>query len=136
MLKGKSRNMKSRNVLKNIRPQITTIQQKDQETLHETFQNQTLRPICKFQNELLLLVFQGYIRKRKGAFHQLSIPKKLDYIDYSIRKDQRFRNLLTGLIIGHFTKEEWGSFQGEEKELSRRIINLVIQRLQSQVEIL
>ena len=35
----------------------------------EKFQNQTLRPILKFQNDLFLEVFRNYATKQKGAFY-------------------------------------------------------------------
>ena len=47
--------------------------------IEERFQNETLRPILKLQNPLLIEVFYNYIEKRKGVFFELSLPKKLDY---------------------------------------------------------
>ena len=97
------------------------------------FQNITLRPILKLQNELLLKMFKHYLEKLKGSFFQLSPDKQLDFIANSIRSDLRFRNMLTGVIIGHFTKNEWEVFAKQEQELTRRIANLLIQRLKDQV---
>ena len=37
----------------------------------ERFQNQTLRPILKLQNELLLEVFINYAKIQKGVFFEL-----------------------------------------------------------------
>ena len=37
----------------------------------ERFQNQTLRPILKLQNDLLLASFQKYIVRGKNRFHEL-----------------------------------------------------------------
>lgn len=43
----------------------------------EKFQNQTLRPILKWQNELLLEVFRNYASKQKVySFHSLQKKKK------------------------------------------------------------
>jgi len=126
--------MQSRNKqLKDIRPAIPSITEENVTTVVEQFQNRTLRPILKFQNDLLLKIFHQYIQKRKNKFHQLSTPKRLEYIQTNIRNDLKFRNLLTGTVIGHLTIEEFEIYQKNESELRRRIITLLIQRLQDQV---
>ena len=58
----------------------------------EKFQNQTLRPILKFQNDLFLEVFRNYATKQKGAFFTLNPDKKMQYIENVIQKDIKFRN--------------------------------------------
>ena len=100
----------------------------------EKFQNRCLRPVLKLQNELLLAVFRGYVKKRKNVYVGLSKEERLKYIDHSVHKDQRLKELLCGLMIGHFTLEEWTQFMEHESELRRRLIALLIQRLQSQSE--
>jgi hypothetical protein len=98
------------------------------------FQNATLRPILKLQNELLLQMFRHYLQKTKGSFFQLPPPRQLEFIANSIRSDLRFRNLLTGVILGHFTESEMTVFTEQEQELTRRIADLLIQRLSDQVD--
>ena len=53
----------------------------------------------------------------------------------SIRKDLKFKNLLVGVITGHFTLEEWTTFTENEGELTKRMTNLLVQRLMSQVKV-
>lgn len=117
-----------------LRPLIPTIIDKNAVNPAELFQNRTLRPILKLQNDLLDAIFKQYIIKRKGAFHKLSASKKVEYIENSIRKDTKFKNLLVGVITGHFTLEEWERFIEEEGELTKRMTNLLVQRLTSQVK--
>lgn len=128
--------MSERNKIIDLRPAIPTIMDAQISSRAEQFQNRSLRPILKFQNDLLLEVFRHYVEKRKGVFTQLSKPKQLTYIASSIQKDQQFKHSLLGIIVGQFTLEEWGIYKSEEKELSRRITNLLIQRLQDQLEVL
>ena len=45
-------------------------------SFEEKFQNKTLRPILKFQNELFLEVFKNYAIKQKGVFFTFSPEKK------------------------------------------------------------
>ncbi len=115
-----------------IRPTISTATTLSEE---EQFQNITLRPILKFQNELILSLFENYIEKRKNVFHQLSLSKKENYIKDSLQKDTQLRQLLLGVVIGHFTLEEWKTYQNKESQLKKRIISLLIQRLQSQIDL-
>ncbi len=114
-----------------LRPSITTEATTAGPTEH--FQNTTLRPVLKLQNELVLAVFQDYIMKRKNTFAQMAATDQLAYIDHAIRQDQKFKNLLAGLIMGHFTAAEWTAFRLDEAELTRRLVSLLIQRLQQQV---
>jgi hypothetical protein len=43
----------------------------------ESFQNSTLRPIAKFQNDILLSIFEDYIIRYKNVFHKLGHEEKL-----------------------------------------------------------
>jgi hypothetical protein len=115
-----------------MRPVIITTD--TESSIFEQFQNHTLRPILKQQNDLLLAVFLAYSQKRKDIFHTLKLSKKLIYIEDAIRKDLRFKGFLLGMAVGHFTKEEYATYVQHEAELSRRLTNLMIQRLQSQAE--
>jgi len=119
--------------LKNLRPLIPTIIDKNAVNPAELFQNRTLRPILKLQNDLLDAIFRRYIVKRKNAFHKLNASKKIAYIENSIRRDLKLKNLLAGVITGHFTLGEWKLFIADEGELTKRMTNLLVQRLTSQV---
>ncbi|MFT5745125.1 MAG: hypothetical protein ACI9XO_000725 [Paraglaciecola sp.] len=121
------------NTLRELRPQIPIIIEENAASDAEKFQNRTLRPILKFQHDLLVELFKRYIEKRKGVFHKLIEERKLEYIEHSVRKDLKFKNLLLGVIIGYFTAEETILFFKAENENSRRMSNLIIQRLQSKV---
>ena len=100
-------------------------------TAIEAFQNTTLRPILKLQHDLLVTVFKHYIIFRKNAFDQLPQRDQPQYIENSIKTDLKFKNRLVGIIIGHFTLEEYAFFQEHETELVRRTTDLIVQRLQS-----
>jgi hypothetical protein len=101
----------------------------------EVFQNQTLRPVLKLQNDLLVEVFRNYITKYKGDFHSYSVDKKLQYIENSIQKDIKFRNSLKGIIIGLFTIDEYKDYINNSSSLNKRMMNMVIERLKSQVQL-
>ena len=123
------------NDLLSIRPEIKKTITFDSMSSDERFQNETLRPILKLQNPLLISVFTNYIKKRKGVFYDLSLEKKITYIENSLIKDQKFRSFLKGLIIGHFTVAEYQKYSLNSSSLNKRIINMLIKRLQYQVKV-
>ena len=98
----------------------------------EYFQNNTLRPILKLQNELLIEVFKNYATKQKNTFFDLSPEKKEKYIENAIQKDLKFRNSLKGMIIGLFSVEEYQEYIKNSSNLNKRMMNLLIERLKSQ----
>lgn len=95
----------------------------------ELFQNTTLRPIIKLQHDLFVVVFKNYIRKRKNVFYELTLAKQLAYIDNAIHKDMKFRNSIKGMIIGHFTVEEYAIYIENSSALNKRMMNIVKERL-------
>jgi hypothetical protein len=102
----------------------------------ELFQNQSLRPILKLQNDLYIEIFKYYILKNKLPFGEFSIEKKLVYIEKTILNDNKFRNLLIGITIGLFKIEEYIKYSKNASALNKRIITMLIERLKSQVQIL
>lgn len=121
--------------LLNIRPEIPSAKVYDSMTKDEAFQNITLRPIIKLQNDLFISVFKNYITKRKNVFYDLTLPKKLDYIENAIHKDMKFRNSLKGMIIGQFTVEEYDIYIQNSSALNKRMMNIVKERLLSNIQV-
>ena len=126
--------MTDRNALRELRPKIPTIIEQEQTSTAEQFQNRCLRPVLKMQHELLLAIYRRYIEKRKNQYHQLPPVKRPKYIARSIQQDLKLRNLLVGVILGHFTLEEYQEYLTEEKELRRRLTDLLVRRLQDGME--
>lgn len=102
----------------------------------EYFQNNTLRPILKLQNDLLIEVFKNYAVKQKNTFFELSPDKKEKYIENVIQKDIKFRNSLKGIIIALFSVEEYLDYIKNSSNLNKRMMTMLIERLKSQVQIL
>ncbi|SHL40769.1 glyoxalase [Flavobacterium chilense] len=101
----------------------------------ELFQNQTIRPILKLQNDLFIAVFINYINKNKADFYSYTIEKKLQTIENSIQKDIKFRNSLKGIVMALFTIEEYDTYIQNSSSLNKRMMNLLIDRLKSQVQL-
>ncbi|MCB0485295.1 MAG: glyoxalase [Flavobacteriaceae bacterium] len=123
------------NDLLDIRPEIPSATVTIQTSADERFQNITLRPVIKLQNDLFIEVFKNYIRKHKNAFYELSVEKKMLFIENAIQKDIKFRNSLKGMVIGQFTIEEYDMYIQNSSALNKRMMNLVIDRLKEQVQL-
>lgn len=117
-----------------IRPEIPSAKILPNMSDDERFQNETLRPIIKLQNDLLLASFQNYIVKGKNSFYSLSLENRLNYIMNAIQKDIKFRNSLKGMVIGQFTVEEYSVYIKNSSALNKRMMNMVIKRLQDQLQ--
>jgi len=123
------------NDLLKIRPKIKKVKDLPNMSDDERFQNETIRPILKLQNPLFILVFKNYIEKRKRVFYDLSLDEKMIYIESSIVKDQNLHNSLKGIIIGHFTVAEYRQYILHFSSLNKRMMNMLIKRLQNQIEV-
>ena len=121
--------------LLNIRPLIPSAKVYESMSADEAFQNSTLRPIIKMQNELLIAVFNNYISKRKNVFYDLSLEKQLAYIENAIHKDMKFRNSLKGMIIGQFTVEEYKAYITNSTALNKRMMTITKERLISNIQL-
>jgi len=101
----------------------------------EKFQNQTLRPILKFQNDLFLEVFRNYAIKQKGVFFTLTPEKKMNYVENVIQRDIKFRNSLKGIVIGMFTISEYKKYIQNSSNINKRMMNLLIERIKTQIQL-
>lgn len=118
-----------------IRPEIPSALITKNMSVEEHFQNLTLRPIIKFQNHLLVMVFKNYIAKYKNAFYDLTLEKRFDYIENAVQKDIKFRNSLKGIMIGHFTSEEYEIYIENSAALNKRMMRMVTSRLKDQIQL-
>jgi hypothetical protein len=105
-------------------------------SVEEEFQNKTLRPILKLQNELILQLFINYLSQNKIHFHDLSLDMKMNTIEKAIAKDSQLQNTYKGLIIALFTIEEYHLYSTISSGLNKRIRSMLIERIQSQLQLL
>lgn len=107
-----------------------------QSSEEEVFQNTTLRPILKLQNDLIVLVFQNYVNQIKLPFNGFTVEKKMSSIATIISKDIQLQNTLKGIVIGLFTTEEYHYYSKTISNSNKRIKAMLIERLQSQLQLL
>lgn len=117
-----------------LRPQIGKAKILEQMNAAEYFQNATLRPIIKFQHDLWLLWLEFHLEKYKIALTQKSFEEKTIFIQQFISKEKDLKNQCIGMVVGHFTLEEWEAYHPIAAETNKRIVTMVIQRLQHSFE--
>ena len=121
--------------LLSLRPEILSAKVRENTSDDERFQNITLRPVIKLQHDLLILVFKNYINKHKNVFYELSLERRIDYIENTIHKDMKFRNSVKGMIIGQFTSGEYELYIKNSSSLNKRMMNIVKERLLSNIQV-
>jgi len=108
----------------------------EKSTLEERFQTQTLRPVLKLQNELLLRLFKNHIIESKNTFYELSPENKNLFIENSLQKNLALKNKLLGVTLGMFTVEELEIYSTQIGVFNKRIASLIIERIRSQIHLL
>lgn len=120
------------NLLITIRPSLNLTS--DIISEFEEFQNRTLRPILKFQNELIIRLAKTKIKKLVPQFNAYSGGVQKKEIENRIKKDAQFRSILFSSVIGLFTLDELQFYESHEKEINKRMASLIIKRIQDQME--
>jgi hypothetical protein len=94
----------------------------------ENFQNKVLRPILKFQHELLINYFKNH-----NAYKLLppNPKERMLVLQNSFNKDVALRNLYLGFIVGLFTTDELLFYNQHQTELNKRTVQMLLQRLLS-----
>lgn len=115
----------------NIRPIIEKAIVSAKMTEVEIFQNKTLRPIIKMKHELLIAYFNYYLSIQKFDFQDFSDLKKIEFIERAFLKNSQLRTEIKGMIIGHFTLDEFAIYKNFIKESNKRILTMVKERILS-----
>lgn len=116
-----------------IRPTLNL--ESDSSLAHEKFQNEVLRPILKFQNDLLVSFFQNskqFQQQIKKIDTSNSAHYEVGLRDF-LKSNNNFRNKCLGLILGMMTVEELKLYMVEEAEYKRRILGMLVKRIQDQL---
>ncbi|TCI84658.1 glyoxalase [Tenacibaculum sp. M341] len=95
----------------------------------ENFQNTTLRPILKLQNDLIMSVFLHFCKKQKIVMSKIAKEHFQQEVTALIKKNAVLRNQLLGIIIGQFTQEEFAIYVEKDTEFNKRILSMMGKRI-------
>lgn len=118
--------------IKSIRPILNL---NNSHSLHlELFQNETLRPILKLQNPIIIQIFQDFLIEKHPKFSVLNQTVQKTIVKESLKKEIKLKNDLIALIQGLLTFEEYKIYRQNFQVLNKRITEMLISRIESQME--
>lgn len=96
----------------------------------ERFQNEVLRPILKFQNQLFMNEWQSnpYFEKIKDLKNQAEKRRQLALL---FSKNQVLVYKLIGMCVGLFSTTEFEYYQNEKSQIDKRMKELILTRFLS-----
>lgn len=113
--------------LLSIRPSLSAEPADDSEMAN--FQVNTLRPILKMQHDLIIEIFKSYLKEVRQDFSQHSERQQRDFIEQALVKQASLKFTLLGVIVGHFTSEEYGFYQKNQKDILKRLVRFLSKRI-------
>jgi hypothetical protein len=126
--------MNYQEILIKIRPQI--VNKSIENNVSEEFQNETLRPILKLLNSAIIKISKAFIFQMDINYSNKSPYESEKILSDLIKKHPTFKHQLCGMIISYFTEIELDIYIKNQKEINKRIFNLLHERLRSQLKLL
>lgn len=99
----------------------------------EKFQNIVLRPILKFQNDLLLELFIFEFEKTKNKFDLINNEQKIKLIINNLKYNNKLKQILLGTIIGMFSNKNITFYKTNYSKINKRIFSMLNDRLIDQL---
>lgn len=117
-----------------IRPRIPNLETDEvgKDVLH--FQNTVLRQIIKFQHNLIVAVFKQFLQGRKITLNRLDFEQRNTKIQQIFLKENILKASLEGIVVGHFTEDEYAFYCGHEQDVRKRIRDIIKQRIWDSME--
>ncbi len=101
--------------------------------IEEQFQNEVIRPIIKTQSYLIKLHVLNQIKSMKVVFSELNQLKKEKQLRSLMQNNQQFKREVIGIVIGQFDLKEINLYFTMQKEINRRIVQIVANRMVDQL---
>ena len=114
-----------------LRPDIPSIRRLESMTDIEKFQNDVIRPILKYQHDVIVGYAISKAVNRNSKFSNLIAIEKERYLDKVTLKDSKIKQELNGMVLGLMTVEEMNKYLAIESEYKRRINTMIRERIVS-----
>ena len=95
----------------------------------EIFQNEILRPILKLQHDLIITLAQEFLKSRNITWEKVKEKDPFQWLNINLKRDIPFKNQLIGMVIGQLSKNELDEYLTFQKEMNKRIINMMTERI-------
>ena len=116
-----------------LRPKVNSNKNISYKNDIEKFQNIVLRPILKFQNDLLLQVFIFEFEKSKTKFDLIKNEQKIELIINNLKYNNKLKQILLGTIIGMFSNKNITFYKTNYSKINKRIFSMLNDRLIDQL---
>ena len=100
----------------------------------EAFLHRTLRPALKLQNDALLALVASDVAKRVPGFSRFAPDDRREHLRTTLRRDSRLKRVLLGVVLGVLTADELAFALDHEAEVRRRVVALLVERVDSQAD--
>ncbi len=121
--------MKRDEMIVNLRPSIATIKSNLMSSDQETFQNEVVRPIVKFQHDIIVVIFTAYLNQKKIQLDSMSTENQVIKITSVVQKDRALAMQLQSIIVAYFTSEEYKQFNSMRSSINKRIVQIIRERI-------
>ena len=116
-----------------LRPKVNSNKNFSYKNDIEKFQNIVLRPILKFQNDLLLELFIFEFEKTKTKFDLINNEQKIKLIINNLKYNNKLKQILLGTIIGMFSNKNIAFYKTNYSKINKRIFSMLNDRLIDQL---
>ena len=125
-------NLRDKNIVL-LRPKVNSNKNISYKNDIEKFQNIVLRPILKFQNDLLLELFIFEFEKTKTKFDLINNEQKIKLIINNLKYNNKLKQILLGTIIGMFSNKNIAFYKTNYSKINKRIFSMLNDRLIDQL---
>ena len=116
-----------------LRPKVNSNKSISYKNDIEKFQNIVLRPILKFQNDLLVEIFIFEFEKTKTKFDLINNDQKIKLIINNLKYNNKLKQILLGTIIGMFSNNNITFYKANYSKINKRIFSMLNDRLIDQL---
>ena len=116
-----------------LRPKVNSNKNISYKNDIEKFQNVVLRPILKFQNDLLVELFIFEFEKTKTKFDLINNEQKIKLIINNLKYNNKLKQILLGTIIGMFSNKDITFYKTNYSKINKRIFSMLNDRLIDQL---
>lgn len=91
----------------------------------ETFQNQTLRPILKWQHDIIIQLLKNNLAE---LIMPIDKKEQVVFMTKYLNKNLVLKQQLIGICIGLFTEDEMAFYLENQKTVNSRLSQLVLKK--------